>query len=336
MILRIFSLLDVNDLLKIANCSYFLRQLTNHILLTRNVLISAHSDWIRNSLFFNMSQVDLEFIRHDKVEKQQEREQEGHDEQILINMYTEPFTHNNEEVLSYIRILQGVHGEDTKLIEKDHINSPKTCDWENKTEKSIKVVSPTCSDYSKSSDCSKSSVNSTFSELPPKLSSSEWSLPASESNTISNESVHGVSDCESMSSANSLDKLRSSNKVKDKAALFEKLMTKDTDHSTRSQNTSIRRKSYGLLSHFFLDGNPNTSDRKISQSYIEELTRCNGESAAPSNLEGLHNTHQNDDELRCTEEITAKRTYRSNSKGTQRNRLKAFVTEGNKICYEKI
>lgn len=332
-VLRIFSLLGINDLLHVAECSHFLRQLANHALLTRNIIISAHSNWIKSSLFFNMSQADLEFIRHDEDEQLQEKEEEGHDEQLLMDMYAEPIMRNDEEALSYMRILQGAHEEDTKLVEKHRVMSPEPNDWETKLEKPMKVISPTCSDYSKSS------ANSTFSELPPRLSNSEWSSPINELNALSDESVHGISDGESTSSADFLDKLRSSNKVKDKAALFEKLMVKDTDRTTRSQNKSMKsmkRKSYGLLSHFFPDRSSNASDRNVSQGYIEELARCNGEPATATTLEGLQSTYKNDDELESAGELASKKTFRNNSKGTQRNRLKAFVTQGNRICYEKI
>ncbi|CAR25848.1 hypothetical protein ZYGR_0A04200 [Zygosaccharomyces rouxii] len=329
-VLRIFSLLNMNDLVQVGKCSHLLRQLANHALLTKNVLISAHSNWIRDSLFFDMSRMDLEFIRHDEDEGHEEQEKEDNDEQLLMDMYAKPIMCNNEETLSYMRILQGVHEEDTKLVETDHVTSPDPNDWDAKLEKALKVLSPACSDYSKSS------ANSTFSELPPRLSNSEWSSPINELNTLSDVSVHGISDCESTSSANSLDKLRSSNKVRDKAALFEKLMAEDVNHTTRSQGKSMKRKSYGLLSHFFPDRSFDTRDRNVSQGYIEELARCNGEPAATTAPGELQDTQANDNTLECTEEPLSKKNYRNNSKGIQRNRLKAFVTQGNRICYEKI
>lgn len=303
-ILRIFSLLSMEELLQVSECSQYLRRLANHAWLKRNVLTSANSNLNSETLSFNMSQEDLEFLRQER-RQELEKQQESYDERLLMNMYAEAIMSNSDEGLSYMKILQG----DRELVSPDY------------------------------SDYSKSSTNSTFSELPaPRLSnSSEWSSPIEELNTLSDEN----SDSES---TDSLDKLRSSKKVKDKAALFEKLIMKDAERAARSQSKSMKKKSYGLLSHFFPEHASNASDRNISQDYIDELARCNGKSTAPTATAqhiGPQNMHKDDDKLERTrtEESMSKTTpSKNNSKGsgTHRNRLKAFVTEESRICYEKI
>lgn len=330
-LLRILSLLSRDDLIQVGFCSHLLRLLSNQSLLMNNVFIKPRSNWIKESFFFDISQMDLEPIRH--AEEKESSDTGNDDEQLLTDIYARPFMCNSEEVLTYANISQGVHVEDTTVFGGNQVNTAEHegCE-EIKLERSLEsTTSPSLSDYSKSS------ANSLFSELPPRLSNDGWHSPMNELNALSDECGHDSSDCESTSSGDSLDKLRSSNKVRDKAALFEKLMTKDISHHNKdSQRKSSKGKSYGLLSNFLPDRSFNTTDRNVSQGYIEEVARCNGETPETANAGMNQRNLTNGLEIEFFEEESPKGSRRSHGKRTQRNRLKAFVTQENRICYEKI
>lgn len=314
-------------------------------------------------------------------------------EKILTNTHNELGKSNNcnieRETVTYLKILQGFHNialsaqqdqmdkkvdEDTwddsdrelcleeNLSENEHdlesdvgtpIQSYKK--GAGTTAKHTRTVSPTSSDYSKSS------TNSIFSELPPKLSSRGWHSSIYELEHVSDHLPHANSDDGTSSSSESIVKLRNSNKVKDKAALFEKLISNDYTMSG-NQKKLKKKKSYGILPPsensdmlYSLSSSFSNSKRNISQGYLEELERCNliiagiptnmtelDESADASASLGVERrkdmTHIKEDceskRITNTSDDSVKNNKPRNTR--QRSKLKAFVTNDNKICYEKL
>lgn len=339
-ILRILSFLERRDLRNVGQCSRLLRLLTNQSLITRNILLCAqsrHEYWVKDSCFFDMSQMDSDIVRRSSIIC----DQEG----LPTEICDESYVFTAEETLTYVKILQGFHDEPKReeVLEEHVMVTPFDSDNEAKTEcqvNSMRAVSPTSSDYSKSS------ATSLFSDGPPRLSNSEWNSPIHELDHLSDHLSSGRSDCESSSSTESIAKLRSSTKVKDKAALFEKLILKDNRRALESQRKSNKKKSYGALSHLFEENNTDVvaNKRKISQDYLKELARCNNESA--SDLTSLADEQNNfsfskhvgkNDELKAVRPETEQgRRTKNKTRRIHRNRLKAFVTQGNKVLYEKI
>ena len=147
-------------------------------------------------------------------------------------------------------------------------------------------------------------------------------------------------------------RLRNSTKVKDKAALFEKLISKDFGLLSNPKKCQTR-KSYGALSADSIDLRPASSKRTISQGYLKELERCNlpSRSSTPILQEDLTRTDRSiskyqdhilaeyDVEIKALTDFqddSGKRPRKLNSRISQRSKLKAFVTEDNKICYERL
>lgn len=294
---------------------------------------------------------------------------------------------SERETLTYLKILQGFHSlaietqeaDETEVVVEadltgeDFLNTPtevqhiRDCDEEVATpvkddntsfEPSIKrtrTISPTASNYSKSSTAS------IFSDLPPKLSDRGWHSSIYELEHVSDHMNGSNSDGEeSSSSSESIDRLRNSTKVKDKAALFEKLLSKDYV-SQGNQKKSKKKKSYSALTkaHRTIETadiimeRPARSIRSISQSYLEELERCNLslQSAEPRFDESNENPETSLSKahgnvvtafgpklkvLGLSEDENSKKYRKIKARILQRSRLKAFVTEDNKICYEKL
>ncbi|AQZ17358.1 MFB1 (YDR219C) [Zygosaccharomyces parabailii] len=338
-ILRILSSLERRDLYNIGRCSRLLRLLANQSLMTRNIVICAqsqHERWLNDSCFFNMSQVNLEPVRHAANDNQEE---------YLMEIYSEPYSSASEETLTYVNILQRFHCEEKGVqVDEQMMVIPLTSDNMLKSApstNSLRAVSPTFSDYSKSS------AASLFSDGPPILSNSEWNSPIQELDHFSNHSGSGGSDCESSSSTDSLAKLRSSTKVKDKAALFEKLIMKDSRRARESQKKPSKKKSYGALSNLFEENTLDilASKRKISQDYIEELARCNGDPGSTLRYQ-IHpqedirspkkSAREKCEGVECSLGEQSRRHQKHKMRRVHRNRLIACVTQGNKVLYEKI
>lgn len=296
------------------------------------------------------------------------------------------------EAMTYMEILQGFHrlcaSSQDDIIESKRVNEETWDDSEHEisleenlsvndqdvdsdigtptqkdkktfdtTSKQPRTLSPTSSDYSKSSS------NSIFSELPPKLSTCGWHSSIYELEHVSDELNSGNSDENTSSSSESIVKLRNSNKVKDKAALFEKLISNDYAMSG-NQKKLKKKKSYGVLTsaghNNMLSSLSNTfssSKRNISKGYLEELERCNliiaGIPTSRNELEDMvmsnHTSRlnrnevvpsrSNETELRLQSNMgdrEIRESSRLKSRKLQRSKLNAFVTGDNKICYEKL
>lgn len=308
---------------------------------------------------------------------------------------------SDKETLTYLKILQGFHNIARAASAKDEEDTEKEDDKQEEsydatyqaqngvkgnasdnghdvnsnlgtpiqsskasfepTIKQTRTISPTSSNYSKSS------ATSIFSDLPPKLSDRGWHSSIYELEHVSDHLSGSNSDGGASSSSESILRLRNSSKVKDKAALFEKLISKDYG-ILNNQKKSKKKKFYGALnedqnmhdyennSHISPSSSSSSYKRNISQGYLEELERCNliieETMPGPSNdvseitdyqscVSGNKNHVQTKTGIDLTtlvsnENDISKKLNRTKTRRLQRNRLRAFVTEDNKICYEKI
>lgn len=264
-----------------------------------------------------------------------------------------------KETLTYLKILQGFHN--LALASPDNteeITAPVQDDEDLATPvkndttifqpcpKQTRTISPTTSSYSKSSE------GSLFSDLPPKLSDRGWHSSIYELEHVSDHASASDSEDDSSSSNDSMVRLRNSTKVKDKAALFEKLISKDFGLLSNPKKCQAR-KSYGALSAENVDSRPASTKRTISQGYLKELERCNlpSRSSTPILQEDPTRTDRSiskyqdhilseyDIEIEALTDFqddSGKRPRKLNSRISQRSKLKAFVTEDNKICYERL
>lgn len=267
------------------------------------------------------------------------------------------------ETLTYLKILQGFHNLAIAAPDRAEQAAEKTVKTPMKKDdddtamyetnlKQTRTVSPTASNYSRSS------AASIFSDLPPKLSDRGWHSSIYELEHVSDDADACNSDGDSSSSTESIVRLRNSTKVKDKAALFEKLFSRDYEIS-KSPKKCRKKKSYGALTAATIGpelpgSRPASGKRTISQGYLEELERCNlptRSNPLSSFNEDLQNVHkptlkyqhhllnEHDTDLktftnRLSEEDDRK-NLRPRTRISQRSKLTAFVTEDNKICYEK-
>lgn len=318
-------------------------------------------------------------------------------------MENELYSNNDsdKETLTYLKILQGFHNiaraasiKDEEETEKEDDKQEESHDSAYQTQngagenasdngqdvhsnlgtpiqkskatfeptiKQTRTISPTSSNYSKSS------ATSIFSDLPPKLSDRGWHSSIYELEHVSDHLSSSNSDDGTSSSSESILRLRNSSKVKDKAALFEKLISKDYG-ILNNQKKSKKKKFYGALNE---DQNmhdcennsiisPSSSSssykRNISQGYLQELERCNliiqGTMPGSSNdvieitdyqrcpsSDNNYVQSKNAIDLKTlvnNENDISKKLSRTKTRRLQRNKLRAFVTEDNKICYEKI
>lgn len=269
-----------------------------------------------------------------------------------------------KEGLTYMKILQGFHNlalsSRDSMKDNEQVVTPVEVvneeDVQNGADndattfapssKQTRTISPTASSYSKSSE------GSLFSDLPPKLSDRGWHSSIYELEHVSDHADASNSESEDSSSNDSMIRLRNSTKVRDKAALFEKLISKDYGLLSYAKKCQ-KKKSYGALSADHTDSRPTSSKRSISQGYLEELERCNLPSRSSTPLlddevaradspiskyqdhvmaeyvVGIK-THTN------SQEENLKRQRKLKTRLSQRSKLKAFVTEDNKICYERL
>ncbi|AET39216.1 Mfb1p Ecym_4137 [Eremothecium cymbalariae DBVPG len=140
-------------------------------------------------------------------------------------------------------------------------------------------------------------------------------------------------DSDSTNPTEYIKQLQNSVKVKDKAVLFEKLLTES------AQRAKIKRVN-GTL---FLE-----SKRDISRCYLEELERCNSNAPLVSPDDAISNANDEVwDKIAHTavqegwnkmKRVERKYSNSVNSRSTpqRRTQLKAFVTNDNRICYERL
>lgn len=260
---------------------------------------------------------------------------------------------SNRDALTYQSILQGikavVDSQDENMVDRSHT----TKDRVHQTY-TIGELSPSTSDKSRSSD------DSIFSGKPI-LGENEWKAhdePSSPFKGVLNTDTVSTGSSSLSSSSDSLDRLRNSKHVRDKAALFEKLLFKEnnetspkknirkTVHINQPINNDKKVKSYGGLSNSksMFDFVPELQlkdgieTRKISDGYIQEVERLEG-SASPKFLESkatskdlelLKNSANVKERSQCLES-----THQQRQKH-KRSQLKMIITSDNKISYQKI
>ncbi|CAI4360228.1 mitochondrial F-box protein MFB1 [Saccharomyces cerevisiae] len=223
------------------------------------------------------------------------------------------------------------------------------------------IPSPTFSNYSRSS------TNSVFSSSSPKLLDDDWNNITTDFTKSRDPDYKEVTPT-STESSDSITRLRKSNKVKDKAELFEKLIFRDSRPLKTKKKDNPRLKLSSSLSANDEDFRkiisppsdilPKVGRRSVSRGYLEEIERhypdFNGETTNPLAIKRVNSTKiANYEQLIIKENssnckgITEKndenkfqRSHTSpvieSSKPHQRSKLKAVVTDGNKICYRKI
>ncbi|AAS54667.2 AGR177Cp [Eremothecium gossypii ATCC 10895] len=172
------------------------------------------------------------------------------------------------------------------------------------------------------------SVSSIFSDTPrlsDPCNSRGWTM-GFELDHISDGNFSGS---DSSSSDEYIKQLQTSMKVREKAVLFEKLIAKGTEKA-------ITKKCPAESAD---------ARRKISQSYLEELHRCNTASTLPSPDEIIANSKDWDrygspfflDLWEAGKTSSRKHSLDASRRNApQRRQLKAFVTDGNRICYERL
>lgn len=270
---------------------------------------------------------------------------------------------HGKENLTYLKILQGFHNlalsaQDTtetkeagpvvETVDEEEVTTPprnipvtiQPC------LKQTRTISPTTSSYSKSSE------GSLFSDLPPKLSDRGWHSSIYELEHVSDQEGATESEGDSNTSNESIIRLRNSTKVKDKAALFEKLISKDYGLLSNPKKCQ-KKKSYGALTADHSDTPPESAKRSISQGYLEEVERCNLasrpgtpvlEQGSPRGDTSIsryqdHVLSEYDVEIKAITDLQdydGKRHRKLKTRKSQRSKLKAFVTEDNRICYERL
>ncbi|CDO96015.1 unnamed protein product [Kluyveromyces dobzhanskii CBS 2104] len=170
------------------------------------------------------------------------------------------------------------------------------------------------------------SESSVFSDSAPKLADNAWSRIYE----LEHQS-ESSSDSDSSSSTEFIRQLQSSKKVKDKAVLFERLLTK-----AKVRSSSLKEKKLASSS------NPD-NNRKVSDHYLEEMRRiasptnscCPSSTGEAAALDDVNNetVEQHGSHTR-TKSSSSKQS--KHSKPHHRKKLKALVMDGNRICYEKI
>ncbi|QHS72420.1 Mfb1p [Saccharomyces paradoxus] len=221
--------------------------------------------------------------------------------------------------------------------------------------------SPTFSNYSRSS------TNSVFSSSSPKLLDDDWNNITTDFTRPRDPDYKEVTPT-STESSDSITRLRKSSKVKDKAELFEKLIFRDSRPLKTKKKDNPRMKLPSSLSVNDEDFRkiisppsevlPKVGRRSVSRGYLEEIERhCpdyTSETGNPlsikrvnsrkiANYEQLIMKENSPNCKRVTEKNDENRFQRSHtspviesSKPHQRSKLKAVVTNGNKISYRKI
>ncbi|QLL34834.1 hypothetical protein HG536_0H02090 [Torulaspora globosa] len=382
---QILCFLEREELRNVARCCRMLRILANENLMLSNSLVELHgcrNQWTRRLLFdvfdiLNGSRNLLmkltlehnvsvfESVRYVQQRCELECQASG-TQMLLLRNEEENFVEHvrnanennrkNDGKMTYLKILQGFNNlalaaRDSNKSEtiQEEVETPTRSGDPVSYEPALdetKTVSPAVSNYSKSS------AASIFSDLPPKLSNRGWHSSIYELEHVSDHTDASTSDSDTSSSADSIVRLRNSTKVRDKAALFEKLFSEDYEVS-KSPKKCRKKKSYGALAATtrpdLAGSRPASGKRSISQGYLEELARCNLASQ-PSSLPGSNEeqTSQNpilkyqdhvlneyDVDINTLEDQTDKRRTRPRARIFRRSKLTAFVTDDNKICYEK-
>lgn len=207
-------------------------------------------------------------------------------------------------------IVSNAHSDNNKIINEetdDNSFCTQIQDMEPLTRYNAQPVGNTSLDTEY--DYSKSPANSLFSDVTMKLSdqgtnSSIYEIDAGNDSDITNRS-NGFT-CQ----------LRTSKKVKDRAALFEKLFSEDsslTEIVSNNDNYNAFVSSLPTISKI----SRSSTRRNISQGYLEELDRFNSR-----------------DESLGIPKLDMDNTF--NEKKHIRRKLKAVIKENNKISYEKI
>lgn len=389
---QVLWFLDREELRNVAKCCRMLRLLANENLMLTNSLVELHSwrnQWNRRLLYdvfdilngsrnllmkltFEHNISIFESVQY--VQQRYELECQASGTQMLLLRNEDPdFVEDvrnanedykrNDGKMTYLKILQGFHNlalaaQESKESEVSRVGeeevepveTPVKNDDSESTLKQSRTISPAASNYSKSS------AASIFSDLPPKLSDRGWHSSIYELEHVSDHTDASNSEADTSSSTESIVRLRNSNKVKDKAALFEKLFSKDYE-LIKSPKKCRKKKSYGVLTATIgpdpSGSRPEGNKRSISQGYLEELERCNLSTAQiPLSASSDEQTVQRpilkyqdhvlteydvDIKTQTTSlsDETDRKHRRPRARVSQRSKLTAFVTEDNKICYEK-
>ncbi|KAL3234922.1 hypothetical protein RNJ44_02710 [Nakaseomyces bracarensis] len=221
------------------------------------------------------------------------------------------------------------------------------------------------------SNNSRTSTDSIFSDKPI-LTDQEWKRPQTPESpfkdALNAETLSSGSSSLS-SSSDSLDKLRNSKHVRDKAALFEKLLFRENseqstkkqyhqdhkkrgisrstsawDNSLKTMSENSNTKNYGELQSNMNTTSNNSSrksssptERKVSEKYIEEVEN---HIATPRLLPASHTMKDLDNIARNGNVASIVEAYREEIKQKKyphkRSQLKVVISSDNKVSYERI
>ncbi|QLQ81951.1 hypothetical protein HG537_0G02050 [Torulaspora globosa] len=325
---QIFCFLEREELINIARCCRILRILANESLMLTNNMVELQGFRNRRLLFdvFDILNGSRNLVMRLTMEYkvsilESVRYVQRRTQMMLLRDEETEEDVRNDGKMTYLKILQGFNNlalaaqDCTKSDEEVVTPSEDPVSYEPVVTET-KIVSPAASNYSKSS------AASIFSDLPPKLSNRGWHSSIYELEHVSDHTDASTSECDTSSSTDSIVRLRNSTKVKDKAALFEKLFSQDYE-ITKSPKKCRKNKSYGALSPTI---RPASEKRSISQGYLEELERCS--------LATQNSSYDYDVDLNTLKDQD-KKSKSARPRIFRRSKLTAFVTEDNKICYEK-
>ena len=217
------------------------------------------------------------------------------------------------------------------------------------------------------SNYSRSSTNSVFSNSSPKLLDDDWNNITTDF-TKSRDPDYKETTPTSTESSDSITRLRRSSKVKDKAELFEKLIfrdsrplktkKKDNPRMKLSSSLSVNDEDFKKIISPPFEVLPKVNRRSVSRGYLEEIEkhtpdytnetvkslavkRVNSRKVADyEQLIKKENSPNSKGVIERNDENRFQRSHSSPvlklSRPHQRSKLKAVVTNGNKICYRKI
>lgn len=284
---------------------------------------------------------------------------------------------SNKDAVTYQSIIEGikavVENEQRLMDENETLNGPSEIQGsftEDHLKQSVEIKSKQSSQDTSptTSNNSRSSTESIFSDRP-NLTNHEWKRPHTPESPFKdalNPEVLSSGSSSLSSSSDSLDKLRNSKHVRDKAALFEKLLFRENSDSgskkhhqhnnkgglTRSAsawNTSVERvsetpkpKSYGELQTSSTKTSTSSSrkssnDRKVSEKYIEEIEKG---TTTPQLITASQSMKDLDSIVRNGNVANIVESYREEMKQKKsthkRSQLKVVLTSDNKVSYERI
>lgn len=263
------------------------------------------------------------------------------------------------ENMGYLKVLQGFYN--IAMYKKDKDDSfVDSC-----FEKPDKVMNPmdNIEKVMKPTNHTSDSLTSTSTDFLHSLDESQYS---SNNDILSNshkleehkqlfthklKNIPDSSDIlDSNTSIEFIEKLRNSNKVKDKKVLFETLIARNNkDNPLNKNQRATSNDNIKYEQSLTNDISSGLEKKNFFQEYLEEVERCN-----PTQTELYHTLEKSSQKMSINDNISnfrdnlahnyeikledmkiAKEKFKKYLTTPHRRKLKAFVTDDNRICYEK-